>query len=113
MIQRVDRDEGCDEAAGDGADRPKAHGGRTPELGTEVSDERRGGHENRTLDDAEQADHDEIRPLAVSEGNADGRDEPDDEHPVNDDVRPTYPVCLAGRQARRTHREGWRRPRWR
>ena len=81
VIQRVHRHQRGDEAAGHRADGPEPHGGGTPELGAEVTDERRRGHEDGALDDPEQADDHEIRPLAAGQRNADGGDEPDESSP--------------------------------
>ena len=70
------------------------------ELGAEVTDEGRRGHQDGPLDEPHGADDGGEGPLARGVRDADGEQEADDQQAVDDDVGPPEgAVWLAGREA--------------
>ena len=87
----------------------KPMAGSSTELGAEVANQGRGGHQDRSLDNADQARDDGIRPLAGGQWNTDGGEQPDDQQSVNHHVGAAQPIRPAGRQRGETRPTGSRR----
>ena len=97
-VERQRRHETHHQAAQHRPDRPEPHRRGTADLGREIADQRRGGHQDDSLDEGdERVEHAEGE-LVGRVGNAEQRDEADQQQPVHDQVGAAEPVAEASQQ---------------